>query len=398
MSQTVLVINSGSSSIKYQLVDPETGEAIAKGLVERIGDPVGKIKHTHGDDVTIEEIPIADHEVGMREVLRLFDDKGPKLAEAGIVAVAHRIVQGGKYFDGPAVINDEVRNLIEELCPMAPLHNPAHLKGIDVARELMPEIPHVAVFDTAFFQALPEKAYTYALNAEVAEKYAVRRYGAHGTSHQFVSREVAKYLGRDDLKQIVMHLGNGASVSAVLNGKPIDTSMGLTPLEGLMMGTRTGDIDPAVVFHLARQGGMTIDEIDTLFNKQSGMKGMTGESDMRSVWEMIFNDDDKEAQHKARVAMDVYINRLLKYVGSYTAELGGLDVITFTAGIGENDWDVRKELAQALEPFGVKIDLAANDGRIGEPRVISTPDSKVTLLVYPTNEEFAIARLAREVI
>ncbi len=398
MSQTVLVINSGSSSIKYQLVDPETGEAIAKGLVERIGDPVGKIKHTHGDDVTIEEIPIADHEVGMREVLRLFDDKGPKLAEAGIVAVGHRIVQGGKYFDGPAVINDEVRNLIEELCPMAPLHNPAHLKGIDVARELMPEIPHVAVFDTAFFQALPEKAYTYALNAEVAEKYAVRRYGAHGTSHQFVSREVAKYLGRDDLKQIVMHLGNGASVSAVLNGKPIDTSMGLTPLEGLMMGTRTGDIDPAVVFHLARQGGMTIDEIDTLFNKQSGMKGMTGESDMRSVWEMIFNDDDKEAQHKARVAMDVYINRLLKYVGSYTAELGGLDVITFTAGIGENDWDVRKELAQALEPFGVKIDLAANDGRIGEPRVISTPDSKVTLLVYPTNEEFAIARLAREVI
>lgn len=398
MSQTVLVINSGSSSIKYQLVDPETGEAIAKGLVERIGDPVGKIKHTHGDDVTIEEIPIADHEVGMREVLRLFDDKGPKLAEAGIVAVGHRIVQGGKYFDGPAVINDEVRNLIEELCPMAPLHNPAHLKGIDVARELMPEIPHVAVFDTAFFQALPEKAYTYALNAEVAEKYAVRRYGAHGTSHQFVSREVAKYLGRDDLKQIVMHLGNGASVSAVLNGKPIDTSMGLTPLEGLMMGTRTGDIDPAVVFHLARQGGMTIDEIDTLFNKQSGMKGMTGESDMRSVWEMIFNDDDKEAQHKARVAMDVYINRLLKYVGSYTAELGGLDVITFTAGIGENDWDVRKELAQALEPFGVKIDLAANDGRIGEPRVISTPDSTVTLLVYPTNEEFAIARLAREVI
>lgn len=398
MSQTVLVINSGSSSIKYQLVDPETGEAIAKGLVERIGDPVGKIKHTHGDDVTIEEIPIADHEVGMREVLRLFDDKGPKLAEAGIVAVGHRIVQGGKYFDGPAVINDEVRNLIEELCPMAPLHNPAHLKGIDVARELMPEIPHVAVFDTAFFQALPEKAYTYALNAEVAEKYAVRRYGAHGTSHQFVSHEVAKYLGRDDLKQIVMHLGNGASVSAVLNGKPIDTSMGLTPLEGLMMGTRTGDIDPAVVFHLARQGGMTIDEIDTLFNKQSGMKGMTGESDMRSVWEMIFNDDDKEAQHRARVAMDVYINRLLKYVGSYTAELGGLDVITFTAGIGENDWDVRKELAQALEPFGVKIDLAANDGRIGEPRVISAPDSKVTLLVYPTNEEFAIARLAREVI
>lgn len=398
MSQTVLVINSGSSSIKYQLVDPETGEAIAKGIVERIGEAIGKIKHAHGDDVTVEELPIPDHEVGMREVLRLFDAKGPALAEAGIVAVGHRIVQGGKHFDGPSLITDEVRDLIEELCPLAPLHNPAHLKGIDVARELMPDIPHVAVFDTAFFQGLPEKAYTYALKSDVAEKYAVRRYGAHGTSHQFVSQEVAKYLGRDDLKQIVMHLGNGASVSAVKDGKPIDTSMGLTPLEGLMMGTRTGDIDPAVVFHLARQGGMTIDEIDTLFNKESGMKGLTGESDMRSVWELIYNDADPAAQHRARVAMDVYINRLLKYVGSYTAELGGLDVITFTAGIGENDWDVRRELAEALAPFGVKIDVAKNDGRIGEPRVVSTPDSSVLLLVYPTNEEFAIARLALSII
>ncbi|MCI6410167.1 acetate/propionate family kinase, partial [Schaalia hyovaginalis] len=285
-------------------------------------------------------------------------------------------------------------DLIEQLCPMAPLHNPAHLKGIDVARELMPDIPHVAVFDTAFFQQLPEKASTYALNAEVAEKYAVRRYGAHGTSHQFVSREVAKLLGRDDLKQIVMHLGNGASVSAVKDGKPIDTSMGLTPLEGLMMGSRTGDIDPAVVFHLARQAGMSIDEIDHLFNKESGMKGLTGETDMRSVWGLIGNDEDPETQTKARVAMDIYINRLLKYVGSYTAELGGLDVITFTAGIGENDWRVRRELAEALEPFGVKIDVEKNEGRIGEPRVVSTPDSKVLLLVYPTNEELAIARQA----
>ena len=392
-ASSVLVINSGSSSIKYQLVDPETGDAIAKGIVERIGDSMGIVKHVHGESVTEEEIPVADHTVGMREVLRLFDAEGPTLAEAGIVAVGHRIVQGGRHFDGPALITDEVRDLIEELCPLAPLHNPAHLKGIDVARELMPDVPHVAVFDTAFFQQLPDRSALYALETETAEKYSVRRYGAHGTSHQFVSQEISTMLGRDDLKQIVLHLGNGASVSAVKNGHPIDTSMGLTPLEGLMMGTRTGDIDPAVVFHLQRVAGMSVDEVDTLFNK-SGMKGMTGESDMRSVWAMIHNDEDPENQQRARTAMDVYVNRLLKYVGSYTAELGGLDVITFTAGIGENDSDVRRELAEALAPFGVTIDVDANKARSGEPRIISTPDSTVTLVVFPTNEELAIARQA----
>ena len=393
-ASSVLVINSGSSSIKYQLVDPETGDAIAKGIVERIGDSMGIVRHVHGESVTEEEIPVADHTVGMREVLRLFDTEGPTLAEAGIVAVGHRIVQGGCHFDGPALITDEVRDLIEELCPLAPLHNPAHLKGIDVARELMPDVPHVAVFDTAFFQQLPDRSALYALETETAKKYSVRRYGAHGTSHQFVSQEISTMLGRDDLKQIVLHLGNGASVSAVKNGHPIDTSMGLTPLEGLMMGTRTGDIDPAVVFHLQRVAGMSVDEVDTLFNKKSGMKGMTGESDMRSVWAMIHNDEDPENQQRARTAMDVYVNRLLKYVGSYTAELGGLDVITFTAGIGENDSDVRRELAEALAPFGVKIDVEANKVRSGEPRIVSTPDSTVTLVVFPTNEELAIARQA----
>ncbi|AKU64501.1 acetate kinase [Schaalia meyeri] len=393
-ASSVLVINSGSSSIKYQLVDPETGDAIAKGIVERIGDAMGLIKHVHGDAVTEEEIPVPDHTVGMREVLRLFDTEGPTLAEAGIVAVGHRIVQGGRYFDGPALITDEVRDLIEQLCPLAPLHNPAHLKGIDVARKLMPDVPHVAVFDTAFFQGLPDKSALYALESETAEKYSVRRYGAHGTSHQFVSQEVSRMLGRTDLKQIVMHLGNGASVSAVTGGRPIDTSMGLTPLEGLMMGTRTGDIDPAAVFHLQRVAGMSVDEVDTLFNKKSGFKGMTGESDMRSVRAMIRNDDDPVAQKRARTAMDVYVNRLLKYVGSYTAELGGLDAITFTAGIGENDAEIRRELAEALAPFGVKIDGEANKAHSGDPRVISTPDSSVTLIVFPTNEELAIARQA----
>ena len=393
-ASSVLVINSGSSSIKYQLVDPETGDAIAKGIVERIGDSMGIVKHVHGESVTEEEIPVADHTVGMREVLRLFDAEGPTLAEAGIVAVGHRIVQGGRHFDGPALITDEVRDLIEELCPLAPLHNPAHLKGIDVARELMPDVPHVAVFDTAFFQQLPDRSALYALETETAEKYSVRRYGAHGTSHQFVSQEISTMLGRNDLKQIVLHLGNGASVSAVKNGHPIDTSMGLTPLEGLMMGTRTGDIDPAVVFHLQRVAGMSVDEVDTLFNKKSGFKGMTGESDMRSVRAMIRNDDDPVAQKRARTAMDVYVNRLLKYVGSYTAELGGLDAITFTAGIGENDAEIRRELAEALAPFGVKIDGEANKAHSGDPRVISTPDSSVTLIVFPTNEELAIARQA----
>ncbi|WP_022867566.1 acetate/propionate family kinase [Schaalia vaccimaxillae] len=394
MSTTVLVINSGSSSIKYQLVDPATGDAVAKGIVERIGEAMGDIKHVHGDQVTEERLPVPDHEVGMREVLRLFDTKGPTLAQANVVAVGHRVVQGGEFFDGPALITDEVRDKIEELCPLAPLHNPAHLKGIDVARELMADIPHVAVFDTAFFQQLPAKTATYALEAETAKKYSIRRYGAHGTSHQFISREICQMLDRDDLKQIVLHLGNGASVSANLNGKPIDTSMGLTPLEGLVMGTRTGDIDPAVVFHLARMG-MSIDEIDTLFNKKSGMKGLTGEADMRSVREMINNDAAPEAQKRARAAMDVYINRLLKYVGSYTAELGGLDVITFTAGIGENDAAIRSELAEALAPFGVKMDEEKNTARSSEPRIISKPDSTVMLVVYPTNEELAIARLAQ---
>ena len=393
-TRTVLVINSGSSSIKYQLIDPDAGESLASGIVERIGDVTGSITHKHAGEKTVIDEPVPDHGFGLAEVLRLFEEKGPSLTEANIVAVGHRVVQGGHYFSGPALIDDDVVARIEEFVPLGPLHNPAHLKGIEVGRELLTDVPHVAVFDTAFFQDLPEEAARYGLNRKVADTYSIRRYGAHGTSHQFVSGEISKRLGREDLKQIVLHLGNGASASAVRCGKPIDTSMGLTPLEGLMMGTRTGDIDPAVVFHLERVAGMSVGEVDTLFNKKSGMKGMTGESDMRSVWAMIDNDDDPVAQKRARTAMDVYVNRLVKYVGSYTAELGGLDVITFTAGIGENDVHVRRELAEALSPFGVKIDVEANKARSGEPRVISAPDSTVELVVFPTNEELAIARQA----
>lgn len=389
---TVLVINSGSSSLKYQLVNPENGAAIASGLVERIGENSSLLKHTYGDQEVNLEAPVHDHSEALAKVLELFDQVGPALSEAGIVAVGHRVVQGGSYFSGPALIDDKVRNLIDDLAPLAPLHNPAHLKGIDVARELI-KVPNVAVFDTAFFQGLPAEAATYALDKEVAAKYSIRRYGAHGTSHQFVSSAVADFLGTGELKQVVLHLGNGASASAVVNGHAVDTSMGLTPLEGLVMGTRTGDIDPAAVFHLSRVGGMSTDEIDTLFNKQSGLKGLTGDNDMRAVRERANNGDTD-----ARLALDVVVHRLVKYVGSYTAVMGGLDALTFTAGIGENDAVLRAEVCERLAFMGVKLDEAANAVRSKEPRVISAEDSAVKVLVVPTNEELAIARQAMSLL
>lgn len=389
---TVLVINSGSSSIKYQLVNPETGESIASGLVERIGEPVGHIEHTYNGTTTDLNEPVPDHEVGLREVIRLFNETGPALADAGIRAIGHRVVQGGKHFDKAVVIDDRVEGLIEELIPLGPLHNPAHLKGIKVARELF-DVPNVAVFDTAFFQSLPAEAATYAIDREIAEKYAIRRYGAHGTSHQFVSGKVSEMLGRDDLKQIVLHIGNGASVSAVVNGHAVDTSMGLTPLEGLMMGTRSGDIDPAAIFHLSRQAGMSIDEIDTLLNKQSGLKGLAGDNDMRGVWEKAHAGDEH-----AKEALDVYAHRVLKYIGAYAAIMGGLDVITFTAGVGENSSDMRKLILDRLVGFGIRYDEQANLERSKEARTISTEDSTVRVMIVPTNEELAIAQQAMAVI
>ena len=389
---TVLVINSGSSSIKYQLVDPVTGEAIAVGLVEQIGEKSSHIKHTYEGVKHEFDESLADHGEGLRFVLNLFDTIGPNLSEAGIEAVGHRVVQGGRHFDGPVLITEDVRDLIEKLSPLAPLHNPANLRGIDVARVLL-DVPHVAVFDTAFFRTLPEEAARYALNRDVADEYEIRRYGAHGTSHQYVSEKVSKYVGRDDLKQIVLHLGNGASVSAVVNGEAVDTSMGMTPLEGLVMGTRTGDIDPAVIFHLHRVAGMTIDELDDLLNKKSGVKGLTGENDMRAVWAMSDAGDKN-----AREALDIYVHRLVKYIGSYAAVMGGLDVITFTAGIGENDHLIREEVLNRLAAFGVTLNPEANAIRSDEIREITTEDSTVRALVIPTNEELSIARQAMETI
>lgn len=393
MTQTVLVINSGSSSIKYQLVDPASGHALASGLVERIGEAEGHITHKFSLKETEVTAPIPTHAVGLKLVLDLFNEVGPSLDEANIVAVGHRVVQGGRYFSSAVQIDDRVLGLIEELSALAPLHNPPALLGIKVAQELLPDVPQVAVFDTAFFQDLPAQAALYALDRETAEKYSIRRYGAHGTSHQFVSQKVSDILGGDNLKQIVLHLGNGASASAVIGSRAVDTSMGLTPLEGLVMGTRTGDIDPAVVFHLERVAGMSVDDVDHLLNKRSGMKGLAGDNDMRAVWEML-RTGDTAARKRAQEALDVYVNRLIKYIGSYTAEMGGVDVITFTAGIGENDIDLRKAVCQRLAPFGVILDEDANNQRARSPITITREDSSIRVMVVPTNEELAIATQA----
>lgn len=397
MPQTVLVINSGSSSLKYQLIDPDTGHSLAQGLAERIGEEVGHLHHRYSvREVDINE-PIPTHADAMKLVLDLFEEVGPPLEEANVVAVGHRIVQGGRYFDGPALIDERVVRLIDELSTLAPLHNPPALVGIKVAQELLPNIPQVAVFDTAFFQNLPVASALYALDRDVAERYSIRRYGAHGTSHRFVSRRVSEILGGRDLKQIVLHLGNGASASAIIGDRAIDTSMGMTPLEGLVMGTRTGDIDPAVTFYLQRVAGMTVDEVDDLLNRRSGLKGLTGDNDMRQVRE-VARSGDQSASKRAREALDIYVNRIIKYIGAYTAEMGGLDVLTFTAGIGENDIDLRREVCKRLEPLGLLIDEEANNQRPRNPVTISKKGSVARVMVVPTNEELAIATLAMTVV
>ena len=387
----VLVINSGSSSIKYQLVDATSGDALASGIVERIGLEVGKVKHEGPNGATVLEQPVPDHETGMRLVLDLFEQQGPQLREEDLTAVGHRVVQGGDVFDGPAVIDDAVLAQIDELSPLAPLHNPANVAGIEAARHAFPNIPHVAVFDTAFHRTMPPAAYTYAIDEQVAKEFKIRRYGAHGTSHLYVSRATAEFLGKplEELNTIVLHLGNGASASAVRGGACIDTSMGLTPLEGLVMGTRSGDIDPAVLFHLARVGGYTIDQLDELLNRKSGMLGLSGYTDMRDVHDAVAAGDER-----VKTALDVYYHRIKGYVGKYYAELGRVDVITFTAGIGENDDIVRLNALAGLERLGIQVDPERNAGRIKEPTVISPDGAEVTVLVIPTKEELEIAREA----
>ncbi|OJX74493.1 acetate kinase [Leifsonia sp. 71-9] len=391
----VLVVNSGSSSLKYQLIDAGSEEALASGLIERIGEASGHIRHRGPGGTTERSLPIPDHTAGFRAMLDLFASEGPSLDENPLVAVGHRVVHGGKRFFEPTIVTPLVEINIEDLADLAPLHNPANLQGIRAAEKAFPDVPHVAVFDTAFHQTLPPAAYTYAIDAELADKYRVRRYGFHGTSHKYVSETAAEFLGRPlaELKQIVLHLGNGASACAVDAGRSVETSMGLTPLEGLVMGTRSGDLDPAVLLHLARRAHLDTDALDELLNRRSGLLGLAGRGDMRDVRHAADSGDAA-----ARLAIDTVVHRLRHYIGAYTALLGGLDVLTFTAGVGENDEQLRAEALRGLEVFGIRLDPERNASTSRDARVISADDSAVTVLVVPTNEELEIARQSLQAV
>ena len=389
-----LVLNSGSSSIKFQVLDPTADandDPLVSGLVEQIGEPQGTINiKIRGEKHVVQE-PIADHSVGLQRSFEIMTEHGVGPHDVDISAVGHRVVHGGKVFSSPEIINDQVVEMIRDLIPLAPLHNPANVDGIVVAREILPDIPHVAVFDTGFFADMPPAAALYAINAGVAGENGVRRYGFHGTSHEFISQQVPALLGKDpkSVNQIVLHLGNGASCSAVQGGHAIDTSMGMTPLAGLVMGTRCGDIDPGIIFHLYRTAGLSIDEIDTLLNRQSGIKGLSGVNDFRELRQMI-EDGDTDAWS----AYNIYIHQLRRYIGSYMIALGRVDAITFTAGVGENAKFVREDAMADLEMYGIKIDPERNDLPNDGPREISTDDSAVKVFVVPTNEELAIAQKA----
>lgn len=395
----VLVINSGSSSIKYQLLDMKTEEVLSKGLVERIAIDGSRIVHRVNGEKHIIEHEIPNHEVGLKLVLDLLtDEKYGVLKNLNeIEAVGHRVVHGGERFASSVKITDEVLKTIEALSFLAPLHNPANIMGIKSAMKLLPGVPQVGVFDTAFHQKMPAKAYLYAIPYEYYEKYKIRRYGFHGTSHRYVSKRAAEILGKpyDQLKVITVHVGNGASVAAVKNGISVDTSMGFTPLEGLVMGTRSGDIDPAIVEFLEKEEGLSAKEVVSILNKKSGVYGLTKgfSSDMRDI-----EDKAIEGDSVCRLAFDVYEYRIAKYIGAYAAAMNGVDAIVFTAGVGENSPIMREEIIENyLGYLGINVDKEANKVR-GEEKIISTPDSKVSVMVIPTNEELMIARDTKEII
>ncbi len=388
----VLVINCGSSSLKYQLIDSETEKALAVGICERIGQEVGYLKHTpDGGEKVVIETPMKNHEVAIKLVLDALTD-----AKHGVInsldeisAVGHRVVHGGEKFAASTLITDEVVHAIEECNDLAPLHNPANLTGIRACQSLMKDVPMVAVFDTAFHQTMPPKAYLYGLPHEYYDNYKIRKYGFHGTSHSFVSKRAAEFAGLDinNSKIIVCHLGNGASISAVLNGKSLDTSMGFTPLAGLVMGTRSGDIDPSIIDFIAKKENKSIDQIMNLLNKESGVQGMSDvSSDFRDI-----NAAMDSGNQKAITAFEVFCYRVAKYIGGYVAAMNGIDVIAFTAGVGENDWKVREWVCEYLGYLGVTIDLEKNKAR-GVEIMLSTPDSRTKVCIIPTNEELAIAR------
>lgn len=389
--RVVLVINSGSSSIKFQLLNPSSGDVLGTGLVERIGEATGRIGYRYPGGEIDRQMHIADHVVGLHAAADVIAETGPPLRERVVVAVGHRVVHGGAVFHEPTVVDDAVLKELRRLSTLAPLHNPPNVVGIEVAMTQLPDVPHIAVFDTAFFHTLPEAAATYAIDAEVARANRVRRYGFHGTSHEYVSGRTAAFLGRDiaDLNQIVLHLGNGASASAIRGGRAIDTSMGMTPLEGLVMGTRSGDLDPGILLYLHRNSGMTVDEIDDLLNRHSGMKGLCGENDFRSVLRMV-----ADGNPDAKLAYDVYVHRLRRYIGAYLVELGGVDVITFTGGVGEHNPDVRRDALAGLGGLGIVVDPGRNGSTDQAERRVSAGESAVEVLVIPTDEELAIARKA----
>ncbi|MDP3480763.1 MAG: acetate kinase [Desulfoprunum sp.] len=397
----ILVINSGSSSIKFQLLDMEDESLLATGLVEKIGKSEGLLQCTlrPGTDRCRKlrlERPIADHEDGMRLVINLLadPDKGVIRDFTDIDAIGHRVVHGGEYVRHPTLINDELIAIIERISPLAPLHNPANLDGIRVARELFPGIPQVAVFDTAFHQSIPARAYLYALPYEMYERHRIRRYGFHGTSHKYVAGECARLLGRQlgQCNLITIHLGNGCSMTAIEQGLSIDTTLGMTPLEGLVMGTRSGDVDPAIHSFLARNAGMDIEAIDRMLNNDSGLKGLCGMNDMRDIHAAI-----QTGNERALLALEVQTYRNRKYIGAYLAVLGHVDAIVFTAGIGENDAIVRQKSLTGLEQFGIELDIAANLRCEKEPVLISSANSRIQIWIIPTNEELAIARESLEV-
>jgi acetate kinase len=391
MSGLVLVINSGSSSIKYQLLDPGAHAAVASGLVEQIGEPEGRVRHKMWGRAVERRGPIPDHGEGLRVALVMFAEAGLDLDKVNIAAVGHRVVHGGQVFHEPTLITPTVVAEIARLAKLAPLHNPANVIGIEVAQKQFSDIPHVAVFDTGFFHTLPAAAATYAIDSELAQQYDVRRYGFHGTSHQYVSQQVAAFLGREltELNTIVLHLGNGASASAIHGGVAVETSMGLTPLEGLVMGTRSGDIDAGVLIHLGRAAGMNVDQLDELLNRNSGLKGLSGVNDFRELDKRVEAGDAR-----AKLAYDVYVHRLRKYVGAYLAVLGRVDAIAFTAGVGENAANVREDALSGLEGLGIAVDRQRNRSPERSARLISTDTSGTTVLVMPTNEELAIAQAA----
>ena len=388
----ILVINCGSSSLKYQLIDSDSEKVLAKGICERIKLSMGEITHqTIGKEKIEIETPIPDHSVAVKLVLEKLLDKevGAISSLDEINAIGHRVVHGGEKFASSALITDEVYAAIEECNDLAPLHNPANLIGIKACQDLMPNIPQVAVFDTAFHQTMPSEAYIYGLPYKYYEKYKIRRYGFHGTSHSFVSKRCADILGKniEDTKIVVCHLGGGASITAVKNGKSIDTTMGLTPLEGITMGTRSGNIDPAIIEYISKKEDKSISEVINILNKESGVMGISGvSSDFRDI-----NKGIKECNERCDIAMNVFCYQAAKFIGGYIAAMNGIDAIVFTAGVGENDPLVRKLTMDRFEYMGVKIDDEANSKR-GIEIKISTEDSNIPVYVIPTNEELAIAR------